>query len=116
MILVADIGGTKIAAGRGVKDGNLCPGGRQTPTPARQGAAHVVDATISLLASIQSSEDIAVAISTAGVVDVASGSVLAATSSIPGWGGTRLGSLVGERLGLPTWVLGDGTLSGLDFR
>jgi glucokinase len=120
MILVADIGGTKIAATRVDKDGTLCADIRQTPTPALQGAVSVVDATVTLLTSLQQPEDIAVAISTAGVVDTASGTVLAATSSIPGWGGTRLAALVSKRLGLPTWVLGDGNAFGvglsLEFR
>ncbi|TCC32228.1 ROK family protein [Kribbella sindirgiensis] len=113
MILVADIGGTKIAATRVAKDGTLAADVRQSPTPAGQGAPGVVEATCSLLASLQDREDIAVAISTAGVVDTANGTVLAATNSIPGWGGTRLATLLSGKLGLPTWVLGDGNAFGI---
>jgi glucokinase len=120
MIIVADIGGTKIAATRVDKAGMLCADIRQTHTPVEQGAVSVVDATVTLLASLQQSEDIAVAISTAGVVDTSSGTVLAATSSIPGWAGTPLAGLVSKKLGLPTWVLGDGNAFGvglsLEFR
>jgi glucokinase len=111
MILVADIGGTKIAATRVDSDGTVCADLRQIPTPTAQGA--VVDATAALLASLQQPDDVAVAISTAGVVDTTTGTVLAATSSIPGWGGTPLAALVVERLNLPTWVLGDGNAFGI---
>lgn len=113
MILVADIGGTKLAATRVASDGTICADIRRTPTPAEQGAGVVVDATVALLASLQQADDVAVAISTAGVVDTSSGTVLAATSSISGWGGTPLAALVSERLGLPTWVLGDGNAFGI---
>jgi glucokinase len=120
MILVADIGGTKIAATRVDKDGMLCADIRQTRTPVQQGPVSVVDATVTLLGSLQQHEDIAVAISTAGVVDTSSGTVLAATSSIPGWAGTPLAARVSKTLGLPTWVLGDGNAFGvglaLEFR
>lgn len=112
MILVADIGGTKLAATRVAAAGPAVDL-RQTPTPAGQGALGVVDATVALLGSLRQPDDIAVAISTAGVVDTSTGTVLAATRSIPGWGGTRLAALVSERLGLPTWVLGDGNAFGI---
>ncbi|MGW6195637.1 ROK family protein [Kribbella sp. NPDC055110] len=113
MILVADIGGTKIAATRVDSDGTVCAELRQTRTPAAQGARSVVDATAALLASLQQPDDIAVAISTAGVVDTTTGTVLAATSSLSGWGGTPLAALVSEKLDLPTWVLGDGNAFGV---
>lgn len=113
MILVADIGGTKIAATRFDNAGARCVDIYQNPTPAQQGAIGVVDATVALLTSLQRREDVAVAISTAGVVDTVSGTVISATSSIPGWGGTRLAALISERLGLPTWVLGDGNAFGV---
>lgn len=120
MILTADIGGTKIAAARVDQNGSLGGDVRRTPTPSRQGAPAVIDATVALLSGLRTPEDRAVAISTAGVVDTVSGTVLAATSSITGWGGTRLAALVSEGLGLPTWVLGDGNAFGvglsLDFR
>jgi glucokinase len=113
MILVADIGGTKIAVTRFDKAGERCADIQQTPTPAQQGAASVVDATVTLLTTLQQPEDLAVAISTAGVVDTAKGTVISATSSIPGWSGTSLAALVSERLGLPTSVLGDGNAFGV---
>lgn len=109
MILVADIGGTKLAATRVDRDGAICADLHQLPTPNDR----VVEATVALLASLRRPEDIAVAISTAGVVDTTTGTVLAATSSIPGWGGTPLAALVSDQLGLPTWVLGDGNAFGV---
>jgi glucokinase len=120
MILVADIGGTKIAAARFDNAGARCADIYQIPTPAQRGASSVLDATVALLSSLQQPEDVVVAISTAGVVDTTTGIVISATSSIPGWGGTRLATLISERIGLPTWVLGDGNAFGvglsLEFR
>ncbi|GAA3085721.1 glucokinase [Kribbella aluminosa] len=107
-ILVADIGGTKIAAARVDSAGVLASEIRQVPTP-----AGVVDAVVKLLAELRETGDVAVAIAAAGVVDVAGGKVLTSTSSISGWGGTPLADLVSERLGLPVWVIGDGNAFGI---
>ncbi|MEO7234825.1 MAG: ROK family protein [Lapillicoccus sp.] len=113
MILVADIGGTKIAAARADRDGSLSSPVQQSPTPSTAGAASVVEATITLLQNLQDSHDQAVVVATAGVVDTVSGTVQAATSSIRGWAETPLAALVGEALGLRTWVLGDGNAFGV---
>ncbi|GAA2748336.1 ROK family protein [Terrabacter aerolatus] len=113
MILVADIGGTKIAAARADPDGVLCSNILEAPTPSKAGAATVVATTIELLQRLRTGHDTAVAVATAGVVDTKTGSILTATSSITGWGGTPLATLVGETLTLPTWVLGDGNAFGL---
>ncbi|MDX2969708.1 ROK family protein, partial [Kribbella solani] len=134
VILAVDIGGTKIAAARVDTDGRLSADRRdgaggglgadglhggpgagvvETPTPAREGAASVVEATVRLLESLRGAEDEAVAISTAGVVDTVNGTVLGATSSIAGWAGTPLGALVSAGVGLPAWVVGDGNAFGI---
>ncbi|HET7476127.1 MAG TPA: ROK family protein [Dermatophilaceae bacterium] len=113
MILAADIGGTKIAAARVDDTGVLASEVIQTPTPARTGTGSVVAAAVALLQRLRSPVDRAVAVSTAGVVDVTTGTVLAATSSIAGWAGTPLGAQVSRGLELPTWVLGDGNAFGI---
>jgi glucokinase len=113
MILVADIGGTKIAAARADRDGLLSSPVHETPTPSTAGAPRVVEATITLLQTLKDSQDHAVVVATAGVVDTDTGTVQAATSSIRGWAGTPLASLVGDALGLRTWVLGDGNAFGI---
>ncbi|GAA1604051.1 ROK family protein [Kribbella hippodromi] len=113
VILAADIGGTKIAAARVAADGGLGAGIVEVPTPSRDGAASVVEATVRLLDSLRGPGDEAVAISAAGVVDTVGGTVLGATSSIAGWAGTRLGELVSAGVGLPAWVVGDGNAFGL---
>jgi glucokinase len=113
MILVADIGGTKIAAARADDDGTLCSPVIEARTPSRADAAAVVTATLDLLRQLQNGHERAVAVSTAGVVDAQAGRVLAATSSITGWAGTPLAALLGDALDLPTWVLGDGNAFGV---
>lgn len=125
-ILVADIGGTKIAAARTDTTGALVTKILQSPTPTgagapetpppsapSAGAGRVVDVVVGLLEELREPGDRAVGISAAGVVDVAAGKVLTATSSIGGWGGTPLGPLVSQRLGLPVWVIGDGNAFGV---
>ena len=113
MILAVDIGGTKIAAARVDRNGALAGVVVETPTPAHEGPQSVVRAAVSLLDRLRTPDDVAVAVSTAGVVDSSRGVILAATSSIPNWAGTALADLVTARTGLPTWVLGDGNAFGL---
>ncbi len=113
MILVADIGGTKIAAARADVDGSLCSPVVETPTPSSTGAASVAAATATLLQGLRTADDEVVSVSTAGVVDSVTGTILAATSSISGWAGTPLAALLGNRLNLPTWILGDGNAFGV---
>lgn len=113
MILVADIGGTKIAAARADRTGMLCSDVTEAPTPSTAGAASVVDTTMQLLQQLRTAQDKVVAIATAGVVDSVTGTVLTATNSISGWGGTPLATLLSAALGLPTWVLGDGNAFGV---
>ncbi|MER7072006.1 ROK family protein [Terrabacter sp. NPDC000476] len=112
MMLVADIGGTKIAVARAGDDGELCSDVVSVPTPASRGAAAVVAATVTALQQVRAPDDAAFGIATAGVVDTATGTVLGATSSIAGWAGTPLAAQVGEVLGLPGWVVGDGNAFG----
>lgn len=113
MILVADIGGTKIAAARADPSGRICSPIIETPTPATAGASSVVTATLTLLRELRQRGDEVVGISTAGVVDDVEGAILAATGSIHGWAGTPLATLLRNELGLPTWILGDGNAFGL---
>lgn len=113
MILVADIGGTKIAAARADPDGVLCSETLEAPTPSRAGSAAVVATTVELLQRLRTGHERAIGVATAGVVDTQAGSLLTATSSIAGWGGTPLATLLSDAVGLPTWILGDGNAFGL---
>jgi glucokinase len=113
VILVADIGGTKIAAARADIEGSLCSPVVETPTPSAEGADSVAAATVDLLQTLRTADDQVVAVAAAGVVDSLTGTILAATSSIKGWGGTPLAALLGARLSLPVWTLGDGNAFGV---
>lgn len=113
MILAVDIGGTKIAAARVDRDGILAGEVIEAPTPAQEGPRRVVSAAVGLLDRLRAPADVAVAVSTAGVVDSSRGVILAATSSIPDWAGTPVADLVTTSTGLPTWVLGDGNAFGV---
>lgn len=113
MILVADIGGTKIAAGRADIDGSLCSPVVEVPTPSTKGGDSVVAATADLLQTLRTADDQIVAVAAAGVVDSVTGTILAATSSISRWAGTPLAALLGDQLGLPVLTLGDGNAFGV---
>ncbi|WP_147919107.1 ROK family protein [Ruania zhangjianzhongii] len=112
-VLAADLGGTKITAGLVTTDGTLLA--RCTvPTQAQRGPDAVVAALVGALAAVQddavaagAAAPVAVGIGSAGVVDSATGRIVSATDSIPGWAGTELGPRVSRALGLDARVLND---------
>ena len=108
MILAADIGGNKIAAALVHPDGSLAGAVQQVATPAGDGSGAVLAATTWLLRTLDRPDVDLVAVSSAGVVDAEQGRVVAATASITGWAGTAIGAELGDRLGRPVQVLGDG--------
>lgn len=80
-----DLGGTKIAAALFGPDGAVLA--RHTrPTPARDGAAAVLDALAGAAAAVDPGRlATALGIAAAGVVDPRTGMVTSATDSILGW-------------------------------
>jgi len=110
--IAVDIGGTKIAVGRVGDGGELLTDIATAPTPAH-GADAVLAAVSELAARIREPSDDCIGVSSAGIIDSASGSVRAATSSIAGWAGAPVRSVLQEAFGLPVTVLGDGHAVGL---
>ncbi|MGW2282099.1 ROK family protein [Streptomyces sp. NPDC001770] len=100
-VIGLDLGGTKIAAALFAADGTVLA--RHTrPTPARDGASAVLDALAAAAAEVDPGRLAgALGIAAAGVVDPRTGMVTSATDSITGWAGTRLGSGLADRTGLP---------------
>ncbi|MFE2931802.1 ROK family protein [Streptomyces sp. NPDC059278] len=96
-----DLGGTKIAAALFAPDGAVLA--RHTrPTPARDGAASVLDALAGAAAAVDPGRlATALGIAAAGVVDPRTGMVTSATDSILGWAGTALGAGLADRTGYP---------------
>lgn len=112
-MLAADLGGTKITVGLVTTDGAVLAG-RTVPTRAQHGPDAVVAALVGALTLVRdealtagAAAPAAVGVGSAGVVDSATGRIVSATDSIPGWAGTELGSRVRRALGLDTRVLND---------
>ncbi|WKV77238.1 ROK family protein [Streptomyces sp. SNU607] len=99
-VIGLDLGGTKIAAALFAEDGTVLA--RHTrPTPARNGAAAVLDALAAAAAEVDPGRRATVlGIAAAGVVDPRSGMVTSATDSISGWAGTALAAGLADRTGL----------------
>ncbi|MGW0668495.1 ROK family protein [Streptomyces sp. NPDC002746] len=94
-----DLGGTKIAAALVGADGTVLAR-HSRPTPARAGAAAVLDALAAAAAEVDPGRAAALlGIAAAGVVDPRTGMVTSATDSIPGWAGTALGAGLADRTG-----------------
>ncbi|MDG4800189.1 ROK family protein [Micromonospora sp. WMMD980] len=104
LLAALDIGGTKTAAA-------LVRGGAvlvrtQAPTPARDGAAAVLDRAAELIRSL-GGHPVAVGVGAPGLVDPATGLLTAATSSIDDWSRVDVPGALRRRLGLPGTVLND---------
>ncbi|WP_371775472.1 ROK family protein [Streptomyces sp. NBC_01438] len=94
-----DLGGTKIAAALLGADGTVLAR-HSRPTPARAGAAAVLDALAAAAAEVDPGRAAALlGIAAAGVVDPRTGMVTSATDSILGWAGTALGAGLADRTG-----------------
>ncbi|MFD7621710.1 ROK family protein [Streptomyces sp. NPDC059802] len=100
-VIGLDLGGTKIAAALLGPNGTILS--RHTrPTPARDGAAAVLDALAGAAAAVDPGRlATALGIAAAGVVDPRTGMVTSATDSIRGWAGTALGAGLADRTGYP---------------
>lgn len=106
-----DVGGTKIAAGLVSPDGRVL-GHRTDPTPARQGATAVLAAiedAITKVATVLPADGVlaGAGIGTGGVVDHASGRVVAANSLLPGWSDMPVRDRLQDALRVPVMVDND---------
>lgn len=104
-----DIGGTKTAAAVVRADGRVLAHA-VAPTPAREGPDAVLATAAGLGRRLLAAADAPVpgaGVGTAGVVDHGAGTVRFATSSLPGWAGTRVAGRLGDALGLPVVVDND---------
>ncbi|MFI7211411.1 ROK family protein [Micromonospora maritima] len=104
LLAAVDIGGTKTAAAL-VRAGAVLAR-TQAPTPARDGAAAVLDHAAALVRSLGDAP-VAVGVGAPGLVDPASGLLTAATSSISDWSRVDVPGALRARLGLPGAVLND---------
>ena len=105
-----DLGGTKTAAGLVRADGSVTFR-VSAATPAASGPEAVLNTIVELASTLIDSAAGAVVagcgIGAAGVIDPVSRSVLAATNSLPGWAGTRLGDEIERRIGLQVATVND---------
>lgn len=101
-----DIGGTKIAAGLVDASGELRRR-LSVPTP-RSGGSAVLDAVAGLVTDLSGDAALtAVGVGAPGVIDAGTGSVTAATDTLPRWAGTEVRADLVRRLGLPVTVDND---------
>lgn len=102
-----DIGGTKIAGAVVTAQGRVLRR-LETPTPAQEGGARVLEAALALAQSLGAGEPIkAVGIGAGGQIDPARGVVLSATNLLPGWAGVDIKTAFAQSLGVPTFVDND---------
>lgn len=112
MLMGLDVGGTKIAGGLVSMHGRLLYD-RRVSTPVAAGRDGVVRAITDLGNALQAeagqrtSTVLAAGVATAGVVDVATGTVTAATTTLPDWAGTRLGPRLEGQWRMPVVVDND---------
>lgn len=99
-VLAADLGGTKILAALVDAQGATLRLA-EAATPARSGAAAVIEALRDLLREVMAdATPRAIGLSLAGVIDPSTARVLDATDALPGWKGTDLRAELAD-FGLP---------------
>ncbi|TYP74816.1 ROK family protein [Paenibacillus methanolicus] len=103
-VLAADIGGTSTKMGVCDRSGQV-ERYREYPTEALQGGPHLMERLIANLAEY--GEYDAIAISTAGQVDAAAGTIVYANGNIPNYAGTRIKDALEARFGKPVRVEND---------
>lgn len=118
-VLAVDIGGTKLAAGivrlpaPGAAGTADVTGLVSEPTRAERGGEDVADRSAALAARVRAAgvaeglRPTAVGVASAGVVEVDTGRIAAATGLLPGWVGIDLGDRIARATELPTHVLND---------
>ena len=104
-IIALDIGGTAVKSG--LVDNGVLKEHRETPTPAAEGGQAVVALAKKLIAAYLPEGADGIGISTAGVVDSKSGSILFAEDCIRGYTGIQVKALLEDAFSLPTAVEND---------
>lgn len=119
-VVAVDIGGTKIAtAFIDPADPTRVHARATRPTKAVEGGRTVVAEVLAAIeetidaATVAGYEPRAVGIGAPGVVDPATGVIVAAGNTMPGWAGTALGKAVAEATNLPVAVHNDVRVMGL---
>lgn len=112
-IVGLDIGGTKIASALVTLEEGSAPVIEyvgKIPTEAKLGGAHVLANAIAsarrVIEAAGGKVD-GIGVSSAGVIDPATGDVTYANEIMPGWGGTHLGAELEAAFGVPARVLND---------
>lgn len=112
-VIGVDLGGTKTAAGAIGPDGHVLFT-EEIPTLNRDGGEAVLDATAALVLRLadrlkrdRGITVSAIGVGSAGVIDNASGAVLASTDAIAGWPGTNIAAGLSSRTGLAASVTND---------
>ena len=105
MYLGIDIGGTKIACGLVTESGQVLRQSR-CPTPL-SGGTSILDAALALAGDYRAEPIIAIGAGTGGQVNADTGTIVSATSLLPGWAGTRVKAALEAAFGLPCCVDND---------
>lgn len=107
MILAIDIGGTKIGCGLVDPRSGRVSHARATPTPARDGAQAVLNATVALAKQLPQADVAAIGVGATGQVDVARGAIGYAGPTMPGWAGADIRGVLSDAFKLPVFVDND---------
>ena len=106
------LGGTNIKSGLVTERGELLAAGVR-PTPAAGGAEALLQSLSDLVSELveearqRSLHPAGIGLATAGWVDPATGRVIYASETLPGWTGAEPGARLRERSGLPVVVIND---------
>lgn len=112
-VLALDIGGTGIKAAVIDRNGHILSFS-ETATEAYRGKDHILRQMFSLVEQIRRGFTLqAIGIGSAGRVNVSEGTIVFATSNLPGWQGLKLRKLVEDRMGLPVIVDNDANAAAL---
>jgi glucokinase len=103
-ILAIDIGGTKLAAGIVLADGQLMEH-RMVPTPGHEDAETLFDAVIAVVAALPPHDAVAVGVGCGGPMTRGGGVV--SPLNIPAWRGFPLRARLADHFGLPVYVDND---------
>lgn len=111
--IAVDIGGTAIKHGLISAEGIILSDG-QAASEAHLGAKPLLERVAAIVQSYIETEPVAgICISTAGVVDHLTGTIVHANDNIPGYTGTKLKDFFEKRFGIPTAVENDARAAGL---
>ncbi len=114
-ILTIDIGGTKIGWALTDASNIAFESSQSVQTNARAGGPDVALRLVELVREVGSTNSslLGIGIASAGVVNPATGQIVSATDTMPGWAGTELGAMIGEATGLPVHIVNDVHAHGL---